>query len=145
MNREKWEKLIRRAPFAHKLFNKNVLYKTKEEQLAAVKQNCSNIQFIRNPDKDVQLEAVKQDDRSIRFIHNPDREVQLAAVKQIGSSVQFIHDPDKDVQLAAVKQNVNSIQWIIDPCKEVIIHYLLQACPDLLQDPEYDLKEPEDE
>jgi hypothetical protein len=46
------------------------------------------------------------------------------------------------VQLEAVKQNSNSIECINNPDKEAIVHYLLGVCPDLLQDPEYDLKEP---
>jgi hypothetical protein len=64
----------------------------------------------------------------------------LAAVSRSGRSIQWIYHPDKDVQLAAVEQDCDSIQYIHDPDREVVVHYLLKACPDLLMDPEYDLK-----
>ena len=70
MDREKWEELVSKAPFVQKLVNENMVFKTKEIQLVAVKQNGNNIQYIQNPDKDVQLAAVKQDSYSIQFIHN---------------------------------------------------------------------------
>jgi len=80
-----------------KRYTRTELYKTKEEQLEAVKEDGHNIQYMHNPDKEVQLEAVKQDGWSIRYIHNPDKELQLEAVKQNGNSIQSIHNPDKEV------------------------------------------------
>jgi hypothetical protein len=142
MNKTQWKKLISKAPYAQKLISKNIKYPTKEKQLEAVKRNGYSIQYIHNPDKEVQLEAVKKNGYSIRFIHNPDKEVQLEAVKKNGYNIRYIHNPDKEVQLEAVKQDSCSIQYIRDPCKEAIIHYLIATCPELLQDPRYDLKEP---
>ena len=43
MNREKWEELVSKAPFAQKLVNENMVYKTKEEQLEAVRQDGKSI------------------------------------------------------------------------------------------------------
>ena len=60
------------------------------------------------------------------------------AVRQSGYSIRWISNPCKEVQLAAVKDGY-SIRWIYDP--EIIIQYLLQVCPDLLMDPECDLKD----
>ena len=121
MNKTKWMELISKAPHAQKLTNKNIKYPTKKEQLEAVRKNGDNIQWIRDPDREVQLEAVRKN----------------------GWSIQWIHDPDKDVQLEAVRKNGDSIQHIHNPDREVIVHYLIAACPELLRDPRYDLKEDE--
>ena len=105
-------------------------------------------QNIKYPTKKMQLAAVKRNGSSIRFILNPDKEVQLAAVKRDSYSIQYIFNPDKEIQLAAVEQNGYSIQYIFNPCKEVLVQYLLKANPEvqrLLADPEFDLKEDNDE
>jgi len=68
-----------------------VKYKTKEEQLEAVKENGYSIRYMHNPDKELQLEAVKRNGYSIRYIHNPDKEVQLEAAKETGNSIQYMH------------------------------------------------------
>jgi hypothetical protein len=55
MNKTLWQKLIKKAPYAQKLISKNIKYPTKEKQLATVRQDDGNIQYIHNPDKEVQL------------------------------------------------------------------------------------------
>ena len=64
-----------------------MMYKTKQEQLAAVKETGPAIEFIKDPDKDVQLAAVKQSGWAIRYIKDPDKDVQLAAVKENGYAI----------------------------------------------------------
>jgi hypothetical protein len=91
----------------------------KELQLVAVREDGSNIRYIKNPDKEVQLEAVRKDRWNIQYIYNPDKEVQLAAIKQSGWSIRFITNPDKEIQLEAVRKDGFSIQFIHNPDKEV--------------------------
>jgi hypothetical protein len=52
--------------------------KTEAVQLATVKQNGYEIQYIKNPSEAVQMAAVKQHGYVIRYIKNPSEAVQLA-------------------------------------------------------------------
>ncbi len=58
-------------------------YKTKKEQLAAVKKYGYAIKHIENPDKGVQLAAVKKYGSAIEYIKNPDKDVQMTAIKDV--------------------------------------------------------------
>ena len=95
MNNKKWKQLLEKAPHAWKLINHNPKYNTKEKQLAAVKQNGYNIQYIPNPDKDVQLIAVKQDGKSIQHIPNPDKDVVVRYLLQV--CPDLLTDPSFDL------------------------------------------------
>ena len=106
MNNYQWWKLHNRQP-------------TEEEQLAAVKQDGTAIEYIKNPTEEVQLAAVKQDGTAIEYIKNPSEEVQLAAVNNDGWAIYYIKNPSEDVQLDAVKQNGYAIQFIKNPSEEV--------------------------
>ena len=77
MNRALWDELIKKAPYAQKLIGKNIIFPTKEEQLAAVKMFGEHIQHIIDPDRDVQLEAIRQNCYVIQYIGDPDKEVVI--------------------------------------------------------------------
>lgn len=122
MNLEKWKQLAAHAPHAAKMLNNIELhYQTEEEQLKAIQKNPSSICFINNPSEHVQLQAVRKNGNVICFIRKPSIKVQIEAILQDHGAIRFIHKPSKTV----------------------MTYYLLQVAHDFLQDPEFDLKEPE--
>lgn len=94
MNRVLWDELIKKAPYAQKLIGKNIIFPTKEEQLAAVKVFGEHIQHIIDPDRDVQLEAIKQNCYAIQYIGDPDKEVVIRYMLDVcpSEAVSFVGD-----------------------------------------------------
>jgi hypothetical protein len=94
MNRILWDELVKRAPYAQKLIGKNIIFPTKEEQLAAVKVFGEHIQHIINPDRDVQLEAIKQNCYAIQYIGDPDKEVVIRYMLDVcpSEAISFVGD-----------------------------------------------------
>ncbi len=111
-------------------------------QLAAIKCNSFNIQYIDDPSEAVQLAAVtcfgttlpciakptyavqlaavKTAGHVIRYIENPTEELQLIAVNASGSNINYIGVPTSEkVQLAAVSQNGNAVRLICNPSEAV--------------------------
>ena len=96
MNKTRWKELIKKAPHAQKLTNKNIKYPTKKEQLEAVRKNGDSIQYIHSPDKKVQLEAVKQNGKSIQYIHDPDKEIVVHYLLAV--CPELLRDPKCDLK-----------------------------------------------
>ena len=92
---------------------------SEEVQLTSVEENWPNIQYIENPSEEVQFEAIQQNGWAIKYIKSPTEAVQLAAVKQNGRVIQYIENPSEQVQLAAVKQDGRIIQYIENPSEQV--------------------------
>jgi len=92
---------------------------SENEQLEAVKERGSNIQYIKNPSKKVQLEAVKRDGYAIKYLNNPSEEVQLEAAKEDGNAIRHLNNPSEEVQLEAVKQSGYVIEYIKNESEEI--------------------------
>lgn len=104
---------------------------SEEVQLAAVKEDGYNIQYIENPSEEVQLAAVEEDGYSIEYIENPSEEVQLAVVKKHPCAIKYITNPSEAVQLVAVTEERCAIKYISNPSEAV--HSLAKSL--LRQDP----------
>ena len=104
---------------------------TEEEQIKAVCETGTAIQYIKNPSEEVQqlhtkmpteaeqLAAVKKDGYAIKYIKNPSEQVQLAAVSQEAYAIDYIKNPSEQVQFVAVKQEPFAIKYIKNPTKQV--------------------------
>jgi hypothetical protein len=92
---------------------------SEDKWMAAVKNNGSAIEYIKNPSEKVQLAAVKNNGYAIRYIENPSKKVQLIAVTSHGPAIQFIKNPSENVQLAVVKNDGRMIQYIENPSEKV--------------------------
>ena len=92
---------------------------TEEEQIRAVCETGTAIQYIKNPSEQVQQFAVENNGYAIRYIKNPSDEVQLAAVRRYSDAIAYIENPSEEVQLTAVEENWPNIQYIKNPSEEV--------------------------
>ena len=92
---------------------------TEEEQIRAVCETGTAIQYIKNPSEQVQQFAVENNGYAIKYIKNPSDEVQLAAVRRYSDAIAYIENPSEEVQLTAVEENWPNIQYIKNPSEEV--------------------------
>ena len=93
---------------------------SKEVQLAAVKHNGRNIEYVTDPSEELQLVAVKQNGYAIEYVADSSEKVKLAAMKQNGRAIMYVADPSEEVQLAAVKKDGYAIKYIKNPTKKVL-------------------------
>ena len=92
---------------------------TEEEQIKAVCETGTAIQYIKNPSEEVQQFAVENNGYAIKFIKNPSEEMQLAAVRRYSDAIMYIKNPSEEVQLTSVEENWPNIQYIENPSEEV--------------------------
>ena len=89
-------------------------------QLAAIKINPFNIQYIDDPSEAVQLKAVTCFGMTLQCIAKPTYAVQLAAVKTAGQAIKYINNPTEELQLISVEQLGNNIDCIGVPTSEKV-------------------------
>lgn len=114
-----------------------------EYKLFIVKNNGTNIKYIKNPSKNVQIEAVKDTVFAIKYIENLHEDVALMcvksswnalelikepsdnvieeAIKTKGWAIKYITNPSEKLQLIAVGKDYDAIKYIKDPSEEVQI------------------------
>ena len=99
---------------------------TEEEQIRAVCETGTAIQYIKNPSEQVQQFAVENNGYAIKYIKNPSDEVQLAAVRRYRDAIVYIENPSEEAQLTAVEENWSNIQYIENPSEEVQLEAIQQ-------------------
>lgn len=85
--------------------DRNRKFKSDEEELAAVKKNGLDIQYVNPQSEEIQKEAVKQNGLALMYIINPSEDIQQLAVKQNGLAVRHIEHPTDEVIRLACEQN----------------------------------------
>ena len=76
------------------MYKKRYMYKTKEESLAAVKENGFLLLNVENQDKEICLEAVKQDGNVLDYVRYQDKDICLAALNQNPYAFKYVKDLD---------------------------------------------------
>ena len=100
---------------------KNVLNKTEELCLIAVKQNGDAIIYIKNPTEDIFLAAVKQKGVVLKYI-KPDNQTDkicMAALHQNALALKYIKYQTKEMIKTAIMKNPVAVTMINKPSKDL--------------------------
>lgn len=101
----------------------NNIEESEADQLRKVRQDGTQIKYIRNPSEQVKMQQVTQDGSQIRYINNPSEQVQMQQVNQDGTQIKYIRNPSEQVQIQQVKQDGRQLDILRDigitPSKQV--------------------------
>lgn len=91
-------------------------YFTREESLAAVKEDGYALRYVANQTEEICLAAVKQEGHALQYVANQTEEICLAAVKQDGYALSFVANQTEEICLAAVKQDGHALRYVDESC-----------------------------